>query len=119
MFIRYIAVAIIFIGGYFAMTYMQNRFDEADLKNAVTAVQALQPIPGQPISLTEAVARKYEVSPQKIRWHAKIASKFWGTVQVTAKIPNSDVDLRWQVDLGGQAVQPKSAAAAQLVDKID
>ena len=112
--LRYIAVAIVLITGYFAMSYMQARFDRADLKKAIAAVQSVRPNPESHLSIAEAIAAKYDVEPDMIQWSTEIQSKWRGIVRVTAHLPETNDSLTWLVDVASQQVMPESNAAAQL-----
>ena len=117
--LRYIAVAFILIAGYFAMTYMQARFDQADMKKAIAAVQAIRPYPASSETITDALAAKYSVKPETIYWSTEIQSKWRGTVRVTALIPNTKDSLTWLVDVSAQEVMPESSAAKSLFEPLE
>lgn len=112
--LRYAAVAIVLIAGYIAMTYMQQRFDDADLKKAIAAVQKVRPQPASSETIAQAITTHYGVPAQQIRWTTEIESKWWGRVRVTAHIPNNDDSLSWLVDVAAQRVMPETEAAKRL-----
>lgn len=115
---RYIAVALILLAGYFTMTYMQARFDQADLRKAIAAVQSVRPSSTSSKTIAEALAAKYAVKPEEIYWSTEIQSKWRGTVRVTALIPNTKDSLTWLVDVSAQEVMPESDAAKRLFDPL-
>ncbi len=115
MITRYIAVGLVMLGGYAAMTYMQERFDHADLRKAELAVRLAEPLGvGQP-TLEQLLATKLQVDPTAIRWKTTLESKWRGTVLVTASLRASEQKAQWRVDLAVQQVAPANELAHSLV----
>ena len=112
--IRYFAVALVLVAGFLLMMYMQQRFDNLDLRKAIEAVQEVHS-PGNSSTLKEQVAERYAIPADQIHWSAVVASKVWGTVWVTAEIPGSSDQLRWKVDVSRQQVMPESEPAQSLL----
>jgi hypothetical protein len=111
--LRYFMVAVILIGGYLLMTYLQQRFDHADLRKAVEAVRFASP--GRSAqSIEERLANHCDCLPQDLQWITEIRSKLWGTIVVTTRCPNADDLLSWEVNVSEQYVRPISKSAKSL-----
>lgn len=113
--LRYGAVAMVFIAGYLAMTYMQHRFDSSDLQKAIDAVRLAHPAAESPTTIEERLAKELGVSTRELSWEAEWKSKFWGTVFIHARAPQHDDEFIWTVDLARQTVMPVSEASKNLV----
>lgn len=66
--------------GIAAVSFLQSKFDEGDLKKAVRAIQA-----------------KF---PEATDCHAQVTSRFWGKVQVRCR------EGAWQVDVVRGFIEP-------------
>ena len=111
---RYGLVAIVLLAGFVAMNYLQHRYDTADLNKAIEAVRESHPFGPNQSNMEQMLVRRYAVPNDAIKWESALASKWRGTVRVTARIPGQDRDLVWHVDLIRQAVTPLSNDAKSL-----
>jgi len=109
-----LGAATVIVLGVVAVSYLQHRFDVADLKNAVKAVQTSRPLGPQGPTLVEELSQRYGVQPQSISWIPQIESKVQGTVQVQAVVPGREELLVWKVDLVRYRVMPASSGASEL-----
>lgn len=100
--------------GILAITYLQFRFDQSDLKNAVGAVRLARPGGHDDSTLEEKIQKKYGVRPDLISWIPEIESKITGKVKVRALLPQGDKNLIYQVDLVRLSVNPLTPEAEEL-----
>ena len=114
IFLKMLGAATVLVLGVFAVSYLQHRFDRADLRQAVEAVQQTRPAGPQGPTLPEMLAERYGVGVQRIGWLPEIESKTRGLVRVRAVLPQDQEPLVWQVDLVRFNVLPVSPAARGL-----
>lgn len=112
--LRYLAIGLGLAVGLLTITYLQFRFDQADLKNAVEAVRLTKPGGKADSTIEEKIQKKYKVAPDRISWVPRIESKFRGTVVVQAALPEGNPNLIYKVDLVRLAVIPITEEAREL-----
>ena len=100
--------------GIFAISYLQYRFDQSDLKHALAAVRLNKSLGPEDLSLEQKIASHYQVPIDSITWLAHIESKVRGFVRVEAKVVNVSDLLNWDVDLVRFQVIPVSEMAKQI-----
>lgn len=111
---KYFAIGLGLAIGILTITYLQFRFDQADLKNAVAAVRLAKPGGEADSTIEEKIQKKYGVAADRISWVPRIESKFRGTVAVEAALPGRNPNLVYQVDLVRLTVQPLTEEAREL-----
>ncbi len=111
---RYLAVALVLLAGYSLMSYLQHRFDNADLGKAAEAVRLARPLPDSSETVELLLAARYHVEASEIEWQTEIASKWTGQVLVIPQITGQKTDFRWTVDVSRQVVSPASPQAKGL-----
>lgn len=109
-----VAGGLVVIIGVVAVSYLQHRFDQSDLRHAVKVVKAARPQGPQGPSIDERLQAKYQVLPDQVGWEPKIESKTQGIVAVHAKVPGSPDKLLWEVDLVRFNVRPVSPASIAI-----
>jgi hypothetical protein len=96
-----------------AVSYLQFRFDQSDIKHAVAVVREMRP--KGPETIEELVSRSYHIPPQQIQWEPKIESKWEGTVVIRATTPQGEGNLAWKVDLVRYSVIPINLETIRLI----
>ncbi len=108
------AAVLVLLSTTLVVSYLQHRFDNSDLKHAVSAVQSSRPQGSGGLVLIDLLSKRYGVSPQEILWNSQIDSKIAGLVTVQAQLPRVTEPLTWQVDLVRFQIHPVSSAAQAL-----
>ena len=113
-FLKILGAAAILVLGVIAVNYLQFRFDRSDVEHAVQAVRATRTGGPEDLTLEEKISRQYGVPAGRIFWLSEIESKTKGMVKVQAKVPGTDDDLSWRVDLVRFNISPISDRARDL-----
>jgi len=111
---RYLLGGLILAAGVLTVSYLQYRFDQSDIRNAVNAVRSTRSGGPQQGSLEERLSQRFGIAPESISWQPRIESKLKGTVQVRALLPQGPNDLIWEVDLVRYSVQPVTESAKTI-----
>jgi hypothetical protein len=115
--LKIFGAVVVLILGVAAVHYLQFRFDRSDIEHAVQAVRATRPGGPQGATIEEQIGARYGVPAPNIRWFSEIESKARGIVEVRAKVPGSQDELIWRVDLVRFSVSPATPAAEQIGKK--
>ena len=99
--------------GIMAISYLQHRFDQSDLRHAVQAVRAARP-DNSGMTLEQMIVKTYGETSENIRWDPTLESKIKGVVRVQAHLPRHSDELVWTVDLVRFQVVPQSEKAKAL-----
>lgn len=116
--IKIFLAATVLVIGMASIGYLQHRFDRADLKNALEAVQLSHPQGPEGPILLDLIEERLGVSPSQVIWVPRIESKLKGLMMVEAHYDAEKPPLKWQVDLVRYRVIPITEEAKALGEKI-
>ena len=113
-FLKILGAATVLVLGVIALHYLQFRFDRSDIEHAVLAVRAARPAGAQGPTIEEMIGAHYGMPTANIQWFSEIESKTQGIVRVQAKVPGSEDQLSWTVDLVRFNIAPATAKAKEI-----
>lgn len=116
--LRYVVGALLIIGAFLSVRYVQNRFDRSDEKNAVEVVRDFHPA-GANRALDALIAESHGVLRSDLRWSGEMASGCFGYVRVACEVPERDGlegrVYRFDVDINRVAIHPADSRARTLL----
>jgi len=111
-----VAVALTVLAGV-GMSYMQTRFDSADLRNATELVRSYDGGHGR--SLEDIVRAQHPGG--RLSWDSTIRSGCFGYVRVRcrAEEPGRVATYLFDVDMGSVSIHPANAAGRRALAELD